>query len=188
MNRRAAFDQSIDRLGQSPVDHQGLAELSQHHVRGLEVAMQHPPAMGIRHDVADPHEVVQHLPKRDSLPADRARVVKLADSFLERLAAHQSHGVEQATVRVFAQRVNRHDAGVLEPAGDLGLEQKPRPALPVGRLRSLDQLERDFPIEPAVLGDEHFAQAAACQRPQDLKRWSAPRHTVVDDRPVRPLV
>ena len=51
-------------------------------------------------------------------------LVKLLDGRLEVVAADEPHGVEGAAVVVGAQAVDRHDAGVLEPAGDLGLDDE----------------------------------------------------------------
>ena len=50
---------------------------------------------------------------------------KLLDRLLEAVAADEPHGVVGPAVGVGAQAVDRHDAGVLQPAGDLGLEQEP---------------------------------------------------------------
>ena len=54
-----------DRLGQAPVHHQGLAVLAQHDVARLQVAVQHPAAVGVRDRVADVEEAAQQLPQRE---------------------------------------------------------------------------------------------------------------------------
>ena len=45
-----------DDLGEPPVDHQGLAVRAEHDVGGLEIAVDHAPAVGVGHRVADVEE------------------------------------------------------------------------------------------------------------------------------------
>src|SRR5262249_12878772 len=158
----------LDRLSKSPIDDEGLAVLAEHDVGRLEIAVEHAAAVCIGDDVADPHEVIEQLAELERAIVERPGGVELADSLLERLAADQPHCVDRSPVLGFSQRVEGHDAGVLEPAGDLGLEQEAGLALRVAGLRRLDQLEGDLAVEPAVAGHEYFAQAAASQRPEDL--------------------
>ena len=67
-----------DRLGQAPVDDQGLAIGAEHDVAGLDVAVQHPPAMCVRHRVAHADEASQQLPQpQDALAPIAARVLRL---------------------------------------------------------------------------------------------------------------
>ena len=51
--------------------------------------------------------------------------MEAVDGRLEAIAADEPHGVIGAAVAVGAQAVDRDDAGVLQPAGDLGLEHEP---------------------------------------------------------------
>ena len=73
LDRGRTFSRPLDRLGQSPVDHQGFAEFAQHHVRRLQVAVEHAPAMGVGHHVANALEMVEQLAKFQRLTADRSR-------------------------------------------------------------------------------------------------------------------
>jgi hypothetical protein len=100
--------------------------------------------------------------------------VEVLDDVLEGVAADEAHGVEGAAVGVGAQAVDGDDAGVLQAAGHLGFEQKPRPAVGVVGVAALDLLEGDLAVELAVVGHKHFAEAAAGVRPQDLKAQSLP--------------
>ena len=54
--------------------------------------------------------------------------MEAVDGLLEAVAADEPHGVVGAAVGVGAQAIDRDDAGVLQPAGDLGLEQEARAA------------------------------------------------------------
>ena len=47
---------------------------------------------------------------------------KRCDRLLEAVAPDEPHGVIRTAVAVGAQAVDRDDPGVLEPAGDLGLD------------------------------------------------------------------
>ena len=48
------------------------------------------------------------------------------DGVLEAVALDEAHGVKRPAVGVAAQAVDRHDTGMLQPAGDLRLQQKAR--------------------------------------------------------------
>ena len=51
------------------------------------------------------------------------------DGVLEAVALDEGrHGIERPAVGVPAEAVHRHDAGVLQAAGDLRFQQKARPA------------------------------------------------------------
>ena len=54
---------TAQRLGQAPVDDEGLAVLAEHHVGRLEIAMKHAPAVGIGDRLADIHEVREQPPQ-----------------------------------------------------------------------------------------------------------------------------
>ena len=58
---RSADLRLADRLGQAPVDDEGLAILADDHVPWLDVPVQHAPAVGVVDRVADVHEPPQEL-------------------------------------------------------------------------------------------------------------------------------
>ena len=158
------------RLGQAPVDDQGLAEGAEHDVRGLEVAVDHPPAVGVGDRVADVDEPPEELAERERPLAGGApavlRVVAL-DGLLEAVPLDEPHGVVGAAVAVAAQLVDRDDARMLQAAGDLGLADEPGPAVGAVGLRGLDLLEGDLAAELLVVRHEHLAETAPGVRPQD---------------------
>ena len=161
------------RLGQTPVDHQRLAVLAHDHVARLDVAVQHPARVGVADRVAHVHEPPQELAQLQRPAAriflERLVAVEVPDRFLERLTADEPHGVIGPAVAVGAQAVDRHDAGVLQPAGDLGLEHEAAAAGGVVGVRVEDLLDGDLAVQFAVEGDEHGAQAAFRMRPQDTE-------------------
>ena len=72
------------------------------------------------------------------------------DRLFERVAADEPHRVVGAAVGVRSQAVDRDDAGMLEAAGDLGLEDKPAAADGVVGVRVEDLLERHLAVQLAV--------------------------------------
>ncbi len=81
----------------------------------------------------------------------------------------ESHGVEGTAVLVGAQAVDGDDAGMLQPAGDLGLEQEPLPAGRVVGVAVEDLLQRHLAIQLGIQGDEDGPQPAAGVRPEDAE-------------------
>ena len=86
--------------------------------------------------------------------------VERGDGVLEAVAPDEPHGVVRPAVVVGAQAVDRDDPGVLQPAGDLGLDEEPGPAGRVVGVAVVDLLEGDLAVQLLVEGDEDVAQAA----------------------------
>ena len=95
--------------------------------------------------------------------------VKMVDRFLERVAADEPHGIVGAAVGVGAQAVDRHDARMFEPAGDLGLLKEPLPADRVISVGVEDLLERNLAVQLAVDRHENSSEPALGVRTQDAK-------------------
>jgi hypothetical protein len=85
---------------------------------------------------------------------------------IERVAADEPHGVVGAAVGVCSQAVHPHDVGMLQPAGDLGIEQEPLAAGRVVGVVVQDLFERDFAVELGIECHKDRAQTAAGVRPQ----------------------
>jgi hypothetical protein len=140
-------------------------------VPGLDIAMKNAPAMCILDGVADVEEPPQQLLQLQDAAtgvAPHCHVgVEVVDRLLETVAPDEPHGVIGAAFAVGAQAVHGHDAGVLQAAGDLGLDDEP---LTTGRIvcvMVLDLLQGDLAVQLGVERHEHGAQAAACVGPQD---------------------
>ena len=155
----------VNHPGQPPVEHDHLAELAHHHVIGLEVAVDHAPAMGVADRLADVDEGRQQL--LELAVIGRAAVaVELGDRLAERPAVDEFHRVERMVVLLAAgELIDRHDVGVLELAGDLRLLEEASPVLVVAGLIREDLLERDHAVEVAVAGDPDLPRPpSACGR------------------------
>ena len=89
------------------------------------------------------------------------------DGLLEVVAPDEPHGVIGPAVGVVAQAVDGDDPGVLQAAGDLGLDQEPGAAVGVVGVVVEDLLEGDLAVQLGVEGDEDLAQAALGVGPED---------------------
>ena len=78
----------------------------------------------------------------------------------------EPHGVIGPAVAIVPQAVDRHDARVLQPAGDLGLQQEPLAADPVVGVVVEDLLQRHLAVQLGVQRHEDGAQAAPGMGPQ----------------------
>ena len=140
---------------------------------GLMSRCRTPRRVGVVDRVADVQEPPQQLVQLQRPPARvglQAVVgVEAVDGLLEVVAADEPHGVEGPAVAVGPQPVDRDDARVLQPAGDLGLQQEPLAAGRVVGVRVEDLLEGHLAVQLGVQGDEDGAQAAAGMRPEDAE-------------------
>ena len=91
------------------------------------------------------------------------------DRLLEALALDQPHGVEGAALGVAAQAVDRDDAGVLQPPGDLGLQQEAGAAVRVVGMAVEDLLQRHLAVQFRIEGHEDGPQAAPGMGPEDAE-------------------
>ena len=116
---------------QAPVHDQHFAEVADHDVARLEVAVDNPAIMGegrrIEHRQVDVQEIAKTLHRLIGFLAtgrlDRRlnfAAPQAAKDLGEAAAAHQLHGNEQPPVRIDAEIVDRDDIGMFELAGDLG--------------------------------------------------------------------
>ena len=148
-------------LGQSPVDDQRLTVLAEHDVARFEIAVQHALAVSEAHCLTDVRETPQQLAERQSplagIAAGDVGGVKPFHRGLEVVPLDETHGIERPAVGVRTQPIDRHDAGMLQSAGDLRLQQKPAAADCVVRVTGLDPLERHLAVELLIPGHEHFA-------------------------------
>ena len=148
----------VQRQGESPVHHQHFAELADHHVFGLEIAMHDAARMG-------EGDAVGHL--QQDLDVFRLRFLR--KKLVPGRAFDMLHRVEDRACFVAAQIVNRNDVGVFQIARNDRLGQKffpldslPRPAA------SLEHFERDGTANGRLLGGVHHAHAAFPQLSRQL--------------------
>ena len=171
----------LDRLGQSPVDDERFAILPEHDVARLQVAVQHAPAMGVGHRVADVEEATQELAEFHGPLARvrllRRRVVIAIHRLFEAVAADEAHGVVGPAVAILAQAIDRYDPRMLQPAGDLGLQNEPGPAVGVVGMLVLDLLQGHVPLKLLVAGHGDLAQAAFGMRAENAEPRAGRRGT-----------
>ncbi len=130
-------------------------------------------AVRIRDGVAGVDQAAQQPAEGDLAPGRVAQTVLLAveplDGVAQGLALDESHRIVRPPVGVSPQSIDRHDARMLQPPGEPGLEQEPRLAERVVRVIRPQLLQRDLAIELGVDRQEDLAQPPACVRPHDAK-------------------
>ncbi len=150
-------------LGQAPVEHVDLAELAEHQVLGLEVAVEHAPPMRVLDGEADLPERVEQLVGR--VLADRVGIlfVELPQDVGERPSADALHREVLDARRREAEVVDRDDRRVLQ----LGLHTRLADEAVLARARALvapaADLHRDFTTGLAVLHEQHLTHAAGAE-------------------------
>src|SRR5262249_13672427 len=160
-----------------------LAVGPEHDVGGLQVAVEHPPAMGVLDCVANADKPTEQSAQLDralagvagrcgpgsrsgrtqvrafvalaALKVRAASVVKPLDRLLEALAADQAHRVVRPAIWVVSEPVDRDDAGMLQPSGDLGLHQEPIATIVRVGAPEPDLLEGDLAVELGVECDRY---------------------------------
>lgn len=138
--------------------------------------------MRVRHRVAHVDEPLQQLAEGDGIvaqaawPAKSPFHIKAIDCFLETVAADEPHGVERPAVRVAAQPIDGHDAGVLQGAGDLGLQHEPRARIGMIGMTVLNLLQGHLPVQFRVLRHVNVTEAALGMRSQDTKPRAGVAH------------
>jgi hypothetical protein len=80
----------------------------------------------------------------------------------QELAADVLHDDEGGAF-VLADVVGHRDAGRAQRRGGARFVEEPAPALGIGRERRRQELERDLPAQPGVLGQVDFAHPAAAE-------------------------
>ncbi len=107
-------------LGEPPVHHVRLAELADHHVRRLQVAVGDALGVSVGDRLADARQDAEGA---RSAPAFLPLTGKLEHGF-QIASLHQTHREEQPPLAIDADVVKGHDAGVVQLSGDLRLVQE----------------------------------------------------------------
>jgi hypothetical protein len=156
---RLCFHVSLDLagevLGEAPVDHHGLAESTDEHVGGLQIAMDDVLLVGVGDRVGDGDHVLDQAQAR-------RQGGRGGDLEVEALALDELHAIKRRARAAPAEIIKRDNAGVLEAGGDGGLERKAALSL---RAVAQQLLDGDDASEPQILGDADDAEAA---RGEDL--------------------
>ena len=91
------------------------------------------------------------------------------DRLLEAVALDEPHRIVRAAVAVRSEAINRDNARVLEPAGDLGFDEEPLAAGRVVGVLVEDLLESDLAVQFAIQRHEHRTQSAPGVRPENTE-------------------
>ena len=144
--------------GQAKVENLDQAAVGEHHVLGLEVAVEDAQGMGRLQAVGNLYSDRQH-----QLQAGRSA----ADQPVQRLAGHVLHD-DVAFVGAFAHLVDGADVGVLDGGGETGLAQDSGPHLFGREQAGAENLEHDGALQQHVVGQIDHAAAARAQLAENL--------------------
>ena len=119
-------------------------------VRGLQIAVQDAPHVGVLHG----------LGRLDQEGHGGPRIVRERGEPLAEVGPLDQLHAEVALAVVVADLVNRDDAGMIQQCHSLGLVLEPTQLPLVGQHACLDHLERDGPVEAELPGLVDHAHAA----------------------------
>ena len=130
-------------------------------VRGLEVAMEEPLAVC----------VVECASQGGNQPGRGSRIAHVGGPLLGQVpSVNELHAEEEHAVLV-ADLVDRHDVGVVQLAGQLGLAAKPCPLVGRRQRAGEDHLERDDPVQrdlPGLVDNPHPAPGDLLEQNDNL--------------------
>src|SRR3569832_2362984 len=144
-------DRLADDAREPPIEHVDYAEVAEHHVRGLEIAVD---------DAARVRELDREADIGERAQQARPRRDRALHQLRQRDAGEPLHREERAASVVGAEVVDRRDRGMIEPRLDPRLAQEPLD-LGIRRRRRTQPLERDVAADAQVVSDQHFPEATA---------------------------
>jgi hypothetical protein len=104
--------------------------------------------------------------------------MKTGNCIAQTVAFDKAHGIKGTAVEIPPESVDGNDAGMLEPAGDLGFEEKAAAMARVIRMTILKLLKRHFPLKLHIQRDYDLTQAARSVWPKQsetrcrrFRRW-----------------
>ncbi|HUP49357.1 MAG TPA: hypothetical protein VNA04_11260 [Thermoanaerobaculia bacterium] len=127
-----------------------MAARSQHHIGGLEVAMDHPSGMCFVESVGDLHAQLDNTIDGKG---------PLSDPLLQRLAFDVFHDDEGDLILRLTDLMNDGDIRVVDRRRGVGLAQETLEPARVGRF-SGDDLDRDAAVKFLVLREIHLTHPA----------------------------
>lgn len=143
----------VEPKGQAPVEQIDLSEAPHHHVVGLEIAMNDTAIVGEGECAGDLNQDLEARAKSQTVAREQrlpCRVLIVAEQLAPAHSFDSLPHQERSSSAVDAERMNRHDVGVLEAAEHLGFAHQ---RTGQRRIVSRDHLERDVAVQRALLGD-----------------------------------
>ena len=150
---RAQVTKARREQGQAPVHHQHFAEVAEHDVLGLQVAMDHAARVSERHGV-------RHLHKN----LDVLRQTLFLQNLDPRRPLDALHRVEERARLVRAQIVDGDDIRMIEVAGYDGFGEEFLALVGVARHVAADHLDRHGAIDRGLAGSVNDAHATFADR------------------------
>ena len=151
--------QAVD-LRQAPVEHVHLAEVAEHDVARLQVAVQHAARVREVDREARGRERAQQLPARVVLDEELVLRVQPIDDLFDRLAVDALHREADAAVGRARQIVDRDDRRVLELTLDARLAHEARDGVRMLRVALAQHLHRHVTADARVVAQMDAAHAA----------------------------
>ncbi|MFT3774796.1 MAG: hypothetical protein QM820_56325 [Minicystis sp.] len=166
-------------LGEAPVEQVHLAEITEHDVAGLEIAVQHAARVGEGDREADAAEGGEELAARVDGGGGLVALLERVHDGGERLAVEALHGEEGRAVGPHAEVVDGHDRGVLELALHAGLALEAHARVGLRRGLLAEELHRDLAADAAVLALRDEAHATLAE---DAERDVAGAEALIFER------
>ena len=146
--------------GDPKVGHLHAAVSEDHHIVGLDVPVDDPPAVGMAQGLGDLGDEVEGLPPIELVPLFLH--VLLQGDPIDQLHDDVLH------LRGAAHVIHCHDIGVGQHGHRLGLVVEPAAELSILRQVLPQDLDRHQPIQPVAPGLVHLGHAAGPHQLQDL--------------------
>src|SRR5262245_11615755 len=109
-------------LGQAPVQHHDLTEITENDIVAFEIPMNHSARVGICNGVADSRKGIEKRNQFDGVCLSRpAMRVILSRGFRERTSFHKAHRVKRLIRRLLPIVVDRNNTRVFELSCDASL-------------------------------------------------------------------
>ena len=139
-----------------PIHHKHLPKLPHHHIVWLQIPVQNPAGMGVRH----PFTHLKKNPKQPPLVELPAHGIvpcpQSPDHLLQRPASNQFHAVVRPPIRIPPQGMHGHNARVIQQRKNPRLSFKP----PVSLHTQRADLQRHFPSQHRILALQHTPHSA----------------------------
>ena len=92
--------------------------------------------------------------------------MKAVTRVLEIVTLDEPHGIERPTIRIGAEAIHGHNAGMLESAGDFRFQHKPAATGVLVRVLPLDLFQRHLSVQLQILRHKYFTEATFRMRAQ----------------------